>query len=65
MRRRDFIKLFTTTVAWPLAARAQQVRKIPQVGVLWHAGNAEQESDYLPVLTSEFKKLGYSEGKKH
>ena len=63
MRRRDFIKLFSTTVAWPLAARAQQVRKIPRVGVLWHAGNAEQENDYLPVLTSEFNKLGYAEGK--
>ncbi len=63
MRRRDFIKLFTVTMAWPLAARAQQVRKIARVGVLWHAGNAEQESDYLPVLTSEFNRLGYVEGK--
>jgi putative tryptophan/tyrosine transport system substrate-binding protein len=63
MRRRDFIRLSVATVAWPLAARAQQVRRIPRVGVLWHAGSAEQESDYLPVLTKEFNELGYVEGK--
>jgi putative ABC transport system substrate-binding protein len=63
MRRRDFIRLSVLTVALPLAARAQLVRKIPRVGILWHAGNAEQESDYLPVLTKEFNELGYVEGK--
>src|ERR1700743_3289106 len=63
MRRRDFISLSVATIAWPLAARAQQVRKIPRVGVLWHAGSAEQESDYLPVLTKEFGELGYVDGK--
>lgn len=63
MRRRDFIRLSVLTVASPLAAHAQLVRKIPRVGILWHAGNAEQESDYLPVLTKEFSELGYVEGK--
>jgi putative ABC transport system substrate-binding protein len=63
MRRRDFIRLSVLTMASPLAARAQLARKIPRVGVLWHAGNAEQESDYLPVLTNEFNRLGYVEGK--
>jgi putative tryptophan/tyrosine transport system substrate-binding protein len=63
MRRRDFITLFGAIAAWPHAAGAQQVRKMPRVGVLWHAGNAEQESDYLPVLTKAFEELGYVEGK--
>src|ERR1700744_676496 len=63
MRRRDFVRLSVLTMASPVAARAQLARKIPRVGVLWHAGNAEQESDYLPVLTSEFNRLGYVEGK--
>ena len=63
MRRREFITLFGAFAAWPHAADAQQVRKMPRVGVLWHAGNAEQESDYLPVLTKAFDELGYVEGK--
>ena len=63
MRRREFITLFGAIAAWPQAADAQQVQKMPRVGVLWHAGNAEQESDYLPVLTKAFEELGYVEGK--
>jgi putative tryptophan/tyrosine transport system substrate-binding protein len=65
VRRRDFIALLGGAVAaWPLAARAQQpAKKIPVVGVLWHAGNAEEEAVYLNVLRKAFSDLGYTEGK--
>ena len=65
MRRRQFIKLFGgAAAAWPLAARAEQSsNKIPVVGVLWHAGSAEEEDVYLSVLTKAFNDLGYVEGK--
>ena len=65
MRRREFISLIgSTAAAWPLAARAQQSpNKIPLVGVLWHAGSAEEEDVYLSVLVKAFNDLGYVEGK--
>src|SRR6516165_9832537 len=65
MKRRQFISLIgSTAAAWPLAARAQQSsNKIPLVGVLWHAGSAEEEDVYLSVLVKAFNDLGYVEGK--
>jgi len=64
MRRRDFIVLFggAATVR-PLAAQAQQGKKIPRIGVLWHAANAEEEDVYLSVVTKAFADLGYVDGK--
>ena len=65
MKRRQFIKLIGgAAAAWPLAARAQQSsNKIPVVGVLWHAGSAEEEDVYLSVVVKAFNDLGYVEGK--
>ena len=52
MRRRDFTALIGGIAAtWPFAARAQQPKKVPRIGVLWHAANAEQEDVYLSVVT--------------
>ena len=52
MRRREFISLLGgAAAAWPHTARAQQpTRKIPRVGVLWHAGSAEEEAIYLDFV---------------
>jgi putative ABC transport system substrate-binding protein len=72
MKRREFIMLLGGAAAaavsgsplWPLAARAQQSpSRIPVVGVLWHAANAEEEEVYLSVLRKAFRDLGYVEGK--
>jgi len=65
MKRRQFIKLVGgAAAAWPLSARAQQSSsRIPVVGVLWHAGSAEEEDVYLSVLVKAFNDLGYVEGK--
>jgi ABC-type uncharacterized transport system substrate-binding protein len=64
MQRRDFITLIgSAAAAWPLAARGQPARRTPKVGVLWHAGSAEEEAIYLRALNQGFSSLGYVEGK--
>ena len=56
--------LATLGAAWPFGARGQpSSRRAPIVGVLWHAGNAEEEAIYLCVLQKAFSDLGYIEGK--
>jgi putative ABC transport system substrate-binding protein len=63
--RRQFLSaLGGVAAAWPLAVHAQRApSKIPVVGVLWHAGSAEEEDVYLSVLRKAFNDLGYIEGK--
>jgi putative ABC transport system substrate-binding protein len=63
MRRREFITLASgAAVVWPLAARAQY-SKIPRVGVLWHAGSAEEEGPNFRALVEGFNTLGYVDQK--
>jgi putative ABC transport system substrate-binding protein len=47
---------------WPFSARGQSIKKIPKVGVLWHAGSAEQEAPYFGSLLEGFKNPGYVDG---
>jgi putative ABC transport system substrate-binding protein len=47
---------------WPSAAPAQDKRRIPKVGVLWHARNAEEEGPLFTSLVEGFRKLGYIDG---
>jgi putative ABC transport system substrate-binding protein len=66
MLRRNFIALAGGAIAYPLAGRAQprvQPSRIPRIGVLWHAANAEEEDVYLRILSKAFSDLGYIEGK--
>jgi len=63
MRRRDFLALAAGAAALsPIEARAQR-KAIPRVGVLWHAGSAEEEDVYLSVVQKAFSDLGYVDGK--
>ncbi len=64
LKRREFIALLgSAAAAWPLAAPAQQARKTPRVGVLWHAASAEEEAVYLGALREGLADLGYVEGR--
>jgi putative ABC transport system substrate-binding protein len=64
MRRREFIALFGGALAaLPIVVRAQQASKIPTVGYLWHAGNADEEEPYFSAIREGFAKLGYIDGR--
>jgi putative ABC transport system substrate-binding protein len=64
MNRRELITIFgTAALALPGRVKAQAFAKIPKVGMLWHAGSAEEEGAYFASLTEGFKDLGYVEGR--
>jgi putative tryptophan/tyrosine transport system substrate-binding protein len=59
VRRRDFIKVIAgSAVVWPLAAHAQQPKKVPVIGVLWP--NPPAQFDFIRQGLVD---LGYVEGK--
>jgi putative ABC transport system substrate-binding protein len=60
MRRRDFIKVIGGTVAWPLAAHAQQ--PLPVVGHIC-GESAERWTDRLHGLARGLNEAGYFEGR--
>jgi putative ABC transport system substrate-binding protein len=63
MQRREFITLLSGAAVWPLSAHAQQRGKVPRVGVLWHAGSAEEEAIYLNAFQQGLDGLGYIDGR--
>jgi putative ABC transport system substrate-binding protein len=64
MRRRDFIKVNAgSAAAWPLAARAQQVRGMPTVGVLTATVESDAESQTrITAFRQSFERLGWKDG---
>ena len=63
MRRREFVILFGGAAAiWPLGARAQKTARLPRIGVLWHAGSAEEEGRYFTGFIEGLRDLGYADG---
>jgi putative ABC transport system substrate-binding protein len=58
LRRREFITLLGgAAAAWPLAARTQQTKKMPRIGVLWPNPPATFEP-----MRQGLKDFGYVEG---
>jgi putative tryptophan/tyrosine transport system substrate-binding protein len=62
MRRREFITLISSAIVAPRLAHAQ-ASKVPTIGVLWHAGSADEEGDYYTGLLEGFRRLGYVDGR--
>src|ERR1700724_1806764 len=63
MQRRAFITLLGGAAAWPLAARAQQGRRMRRVGALmpWIASDPQAQARYAAFLQG-LQQLGWSVG---
>src|SRR5262245_15970518 len=63
MKRRDFITLLGgATMAWPLAARAQQAAKLPTIGYLG-ASTPLFDSQRVGAFVQRLRELGWIEGR--
>ena len=65
MKRRAFITLLSgATIAWPLAARAQQTERVRRIGVLmgWPESDSEAQSEFA-AFVQELRKLGWADGR--
>jgi ABC-type uncharacterized transport system substrate-binding protein len=62
IKRRTFITLLGgAAVAWPLAARAQQPRRLPTIGFLGTATSSAW-SQWTPAFSQRLRELGWIEG---
>jgi hypothetical protein len=61
--RRNTLALIGGALSRPLAAHAQSLSRIPTIGVLWHAGSADQEEPYFGALRQGLEGLGYVDGR--
>src|SRR6187455_1852705 len=63
MKRRDFLSLVGSAIAALPALAHAQAGRVPRVGVLWHAGSADEEGAYYTGLLEGFRALGYVDGR--
>lgn len=62
MKRRDFMALVGgAAVAWPMVARAQQLRKLPTIGFLGQS-TPVVESQRFAAFLNKLRDLGWIEG---
>ena len=62
MRRREFLGALGGAAAWPLAAHAQQPRKLPTIGFLG-ATTASGASQWVVAFVQRLRELGWIEGR--
>ena len=62
MRRREFLGMLGAGAAWPLAARAHQVGKLPTIGYLGGGGPISQRA-WVEAFVQRLRELGWIEGR--
>jgi hypothetical protein len=60
--RRALIAGAVSSLSASSFVHGQQPRRIPRIGVLWHAASTEEESPYFGSLSEGFRNLGYIDG---
>src|ERR1700704_1718888 len=64
MKRREFITLLGSTIAWPLTAHAQQPERSARIGVLMGIGENDPEAaPRAEALEKGFQELGWVKGR--
>jgi putative ABC transport system substrate-binding protein len=63
MRRREVLAGVESALLLPISGHAQQGAAAARIGVLWHAGSAEEEGSNFQALIKGFNDLGYNEGR--
>ena len=65
MRRREFMTLLGgAAVAWPQVARAQQLRRVPRLGVLMSFSESDPEAQsWVRALLQGLKELNWTDGR--
>jgi putative ABC transport system substrate-binding protein len=64
MKRREVITLLSSTVAWPLSARAQQVDRVRRIGMLMFGGeNDPEQKRRVSAFTQALAGLGWTDGR--
>ena len=64
MRRREFIAGLGSAAAWPLAARAQQVRRMRTLGILsGSAADDPNNRNWFSEFDAALQALGWTRGK--
>jgi putative tryptophan/tyrosine transport system substrate-binding protein len=62
MRRREFISLIAGATAWPLGARAQQLKKPPIIGIIG-PGTAADFRAWAEIAEKRLSELGWTVGR--
>src|SRR5262245_14457974 len=62
LKRREFITLIGGAAAWPIAARAQQSRKPPGIGILGVA-TPSACSTWVAAVVQRLRELGWIDGR--
>ena len=64
MRRREFITLLGGAAAWPLAARAQQPKRVRRIGVLMRlAADDPYDQAHVAAFQQALQQLGWNDGR--